>query len=373
VKQSRLINPQANVRADKAILIVLMAVVLSFGVSFSRVSQALSWDAVLQAVAQVGQTIISEFSKNFTELFSEMQDDTNKIIQSNALASDSLIQNQVDIFNAKIAASSAPPPQRCMTENINSAIDAVDKNYLLLTSRLNDDFLRRHREGESRGVALAKADVKNHEELYANFDGPDMLLPNPRNPFGNAGSGTDNKNRRAAVLAYVNRIVNPVPLPPVPKSQEKTNKGILYKKARLDYLAPLQLAQNSFATAMALNDGQSGLLDAMKKDLEAEDDYTDKLLKDSNGQALKTASKNTLMFFETRRRMSGYWQKELGKKVDAAVIREVANILAMQNYMSYENYKSRQRSELILSALLANKLKTSDERQRLLALYRELN
>jgi len=378
VKKSRMGKTQNYMRADKAVIVVMLVTVMSFGATYSPPAKALDWTQVLNQIIEVGSTIVSEFASNFTSLFNQLDKDTDRLIRSQALANDAVINNQVSMFNANMLNNAPPPPQRCVTENIGASLTAVDSNSIKLAAKLNDKMLANNVEGEKKPVSLAKADVKNHEETFKgpngeSMDGPSMLLSNPKQPFGNSSAAGDALNKRAAVQSFVNRIVNPVPLPPVPESQKETNKGILYRKAQLDYLAPLQLSLNSFSYAMALNDEQTGLATTLRKDIEEEDEYALKLLKDDQGNDLKAASKNTLMYFESRRRLSPFWQKQLGEKMHDSVTREVVNILAMQNYMTYENYKSRQRTELLLSAMLANKLKNSSERQRLLELFRELN
>jgi len=313
------------------------------------------------------ETIWKEsFSKWFESLLGNVDENFDAEVQANALTSDAIIKNQINIFNQKTVNALRAPPERCTTENFGLAIIDVDKNKNDLRDSLNNKIIEYIDAGESKPVAKAKADVKRASE-EGDYEKVDTVahITDPVMPY-------NTENQRAAAKAYVDRIVESIALPPIPKSLENSNKGILYKKARIDYMATVQLLSNGFSDAIARNTAQPGLIESLRSNVDAEDSVSKKLLQDKENNDLTSASKNTLIAFEMQRRLSSFWQKKVSELGITSLTREMANILVIKNYALKEEFDTNIRNELLLATWLAQDMKDSDERLRLEELYSSL-
>jgi len=314
------------------------------------------------------ETIWKEsFEKWFEPFLGNVSKNFDSEIQANALAKDAVIKTQVNIENQKIVNDLRASPERCTTENFGMAVVDVDKNENDLRNSLNDKLVEYIDAGEDKPVARAKADVLRASEDgdYGKFDTV-MHITDPVMPY-------NTENERAAAKAYIDRVVESVSLPPISTSQKQTNKGILYKKARLDYMATVQLLNNGFSDAVARNTAQPGLIESLRSTIDAEDQVSKRLLQDKNNNNLSAASKNTLMAFEMQRRLSSFWQQKVGELGETPLTREMANILALKNYALKEEFDINIRNELLIATWLAQELKDSGDRARLEALYASFN
>jgi len=365
---------------SRRLLIVLIMCGLLAGtlISITQKSEAACCTCCQESLKALATAVASAFSieeiwqKQLEEWVNELtaqwsQDNSERQVQSEALSMDSVNKNAIDIQNADMAYQLRSAPERCTTEAVGLALMNVDDNQRLLIERLNKKEVELILAGETKPVAKAKADVERagQDGEYAGLD-TIIHITNPKKPY-------DTDKERGAARAYVERLAESVSLPPVPKNNKQTNKGLLYKKSRLDYMATVQLVKNSFNQAIAQNTSQTGLLNAMKQTIDSKDDFAMKLLQDMENKDLSAASKNTLLHFELRRRFSKYWQSKVQDLSDSAVNKEINTLLIMKNYTLREEFALNMRSELILAAMLAQELKDSDDFTRLQALYADLN
>jgi len=307
------------------------------------------------------------FTDNFNQYFSSLQDDTSRRIQGNSLSADSIKQSQIDVENRYNLNKYAAPADRCKTEDINSAIPQVERNVEILAAAFNQELVERAEKGIDRSVALIKADVEASEGEAALFEGNDSItgILYPK------GLVYTSKQQKQAAKSYVDRLVFPVWPPSIPKSQVNSNKGVLYKKQRLDFISKVQLIQHTFAQLMAENEVQQGLLELLKRDIEADGADTLKLLQDREGVSLEQASANTLIRFEIERRLMPSWQKKQEDKNSDAVWREIINLRNITLWLNNRQRIQDQRIELLYATMLAYE-NTTTGKERLEALYSNL-
>jgi hypothetical protein len=157
--------------------------------------------------------------------------------------------------------------------------------------------------------------------------------------------GLNGNPQRTAALTWIQKITNPnVSYPqdasvyndPKNKSKGLSPDGISYFAVIFKQLPTLSLAQNSFASIFAERDRLPGLAGSTGV---------------GSGGA---ASILEMMDYEAARRyMAPCWYDAMVGGTDQAVMREIAFMLAFQNYMSVKSYEQNQRIEALMAAQLS--------------------
>jgi len=368
-----------RVKAANVFLVAIVAGAISSGVSlYSSDAQSGYCEAVCCPFQVLGDLVISNdwsgvdssisdsFQSSFSDYSTEQNTHIDQRIQATSIGADAVINNDVNINNLKIVNQSFSPPERCTTENVNASIPQVESNTTILRNDLNKELVTRADKGISRPVALAKADVAAANE-DGSFDGNDTVT----NLLYPPGLVYRNDKQRQAAKSFVDRIVLPIWPAPVPKASESSNTGILYKKRRLDFLAKINLVQNSYSQVLAENEVQDGLLAVLKKDLDENDTYALKLLNTRDGEVLTQASANTMINFEAKRRFSPYWQESQAYKFSDSLWKEITNLNGVNIWLEEKRAAQDERIELLYATLLSYGVSENDK-ARLEAIYTDL-
>lgn len=156
----------------------------------------------------------------------------------------------------------------------------------------------------------------------------------------------ENDGQRLAALQYIKNITNysPTPYPGddvVYKDKKDKNKGLTQEG--IDYFA------KAYKNQALLTMAQNALL-GIFADRTRFENFSKDLPVGKNGNA----SVMEMLYYEVSRRyMNQSWHEQMSKSSDSAMLREVANMLALQNYIQLKQYEQTAQIEAMLAAIVA--------------------
>lgn len=156
----------------------------------------------------------------------------------------------------------------------------------------------------------------------------------------------ENDGERLAALQYIKNITNYSPMSypgddVVYKDKKDKNKGLTQEG--IDYFA------KAYKNQALLTMAQNALL-GIFADRTRFENFSKDLPVGSNGNA----SVMEMLYYEiSRRYMNQNWYEQMNKSSDSAMLREIANMLALQNYIQLKQYEQTAQMEAMMAAQLA--------------------
>lgn len=297
--------------------------------------------AILNVIKPLFMSIASNIMGTITSVFDI---GTDKVATSVGMAGQAIQETMKDVHDQETVQDARPTAKACVTDGASKSV-VFSREYAHAVGRSQATIQTRDYMQNSQ-AALAVAHVEMRERIT---DFPEDEDTNVNSLLTTAGYKPDAKK---AAYSYIKRVRGPLVIDTISlnEDQQKTMTGAIFQVHKTSLMAR-QSTANAILTDMASRrERHTGLASAMQSALSAETDPTaweqnklDELIDGTGG-----LSANDMMQFEVERRYANpEWRAVIGDQISPVpVMKEIANMLAFQNYMLYEQMR---RDEMALA------------------------
>ncbi len=234
------------------------------------------------------------------------------------------------------------PPHIDKTMAVGARILAAEQSMqpwldTLVRDTANYNIHTPEADSDSTGVLTARLETVDLNNLLNPYQDLDDLLAST---LLNGLAFQDDKQAEDAYM-YIRRLTNFTPLAPLPDDEFYTDSshtnitqaGVDHVMQVYKQMPSLTLAQNSLLAIHA----EKQRFEGFAKDLP--------IGKDGNASLMEV-----LAYEVERRYMSADWYNEMNQMSEAGLLREIANQMAFQSYLSYKDFERNQRMEAMMAA-----------------------